>query len=275
MESLRLMEKRKWNLQKIGLNKMKKFFAFLLLLSISTIVFGWGQTGHRAIAKIAQNNLSKKAIKELHKIMGDESLVEASTWMDEIKSDSTYNYARRWHYVTVPSGKTYETSEKNETGDAFEAVIRLKEIVKNVNSTLLQKREAIRMLVHIVGDMHQPLHVGNGQDKGGNSIKIKWFNKYSNLHKIWDSGIIDSKGLSYSELAEIIDHSKNGDRNFNSTNMDDWISEAQALRPQIYSTAGKKNLSYNYIYQNWDTVKDQLLKGGIRLANVLNELLGS
>ena len=251
---------------------MKRIIVSLSLIFISNVVFGWGQTGHRTVARVAENHLSKKARKKLFEIMGHESLVEASTWMDNIKSDSTYDYAKTWHYVTVPDGKTYQSAEKSETGDAYEAINRLRSVVKNENSTIIQKQEAIRMLVHIIGDFHQPLHVGNGTDRGGNQVKIKWFSTKSNLHRIWDSGIIERKGFSYSELAELIDHPTE-QANLNSTDLDVWVAEAQALRPQIYASSDQDRLSYEYMYKNWDTLKDQLLKGGIRLAAVLNEIL--
>ena len=130
------------------------------------------------------------------------------------------------------------------------------------------------MLVHLVGDFHQPFHVGNGQDKGGNDVKIKWFNKSSNIHRIWDSQMIESKQFSYSELSDLLmcSNDKFPDA-YRNTDLDLWVSEAVALRPQIYSFDDEENLSYRYLYDNWETVKTQLLKGGLRLAAVLNEIL--
>lgn len=253
---------------------MRKLILIAGFALFSSQVFGWGQTGHRTVAKVAENHLNKKAQKALFQIMGHESLVEASTWMDNIKSDSSYDYARSWHYVTIPDGETYESSEKNEKGDAYEAINRMKKIIKDENSTIIEKREAIRMLVHLIGDFHQPLHVGNGTDRGGNQVKVKWFSSPSNLHRIWDSEIIESKGFSYSELAELIDHPEEDDTPYYNTDMNIWVAEAVALRPQVYASSDQERLSYRYMYNNWDTVKDQLLKGGLRLATVLNELLG-
>jgi len=249
-----------------------------IVLSIVFVVYtitayGWGQTGHRVVGQIAQNHLKATTKKALIEIMGHESLVEASTWMDDIKSDSNYKHSRSWHYVNIPNGMTYETSTKSKKGDAYEATQRMVAILKNKNSHQKEKVEAIRMLVHLVGDFHQPLHVGNGKDQGGNSIKIRWFSKYSNLHQIWDSGIINSKQFSYSELAKIIDKSgQKLDKSFYSTDLDIWVKEAIDLRPQIYDIGDAKNLSYNYSYKNWETVKIQLHKGGLRLAAILNEI---
>lgn len=247
----------------------------LTLLSTSIFILNftllaWGQTGHRVVGKIAQNHLSKKAKKELAIIMGHESLVQASTWMDNIKSDDQYDHMKPWHYVTIPDGQSYESSEKSEKGDAFEAIDRMVAILKDDNKSIAEKRNAVAILTHLIGDIHQPLHVGNGKDRGGNDVKIKWFYDKSNLHRIWDSGIIDSKQLSYSELAEMIDH-KVDNSAVKSIDKNQWIKEAMELRPQIYATEDKEYLSYEYLYINWPTVKEQLYKGGVRLAMVLNE----
>jgi hypothetical protein len=217
--------------------------------------------------------LTNKTKKELAKIMGHESLVEASTWMDNIKSDEKYDHTHAWHYVTIPDGMEYNSAEKSDKGDAYEAIKRMIEILKNDVSSNEEKREAVRMLVHLVGDFHQPLHVGNGEDRGGNDVKIKWFYSNSNLHRIWDSEMLDSKEYSYSELSGLIDHPLNeAQMNFKSADLNVWVKEAMELRPQVYAIGEKDNLSYEYMYKNWDTVQTQLLKGGLRLAAVLNEI---
>lgn len=255
---------------------MKKLNKLVLLIALVLFVHGqvlaWGQTGHRVVGKVAENHLSKKAQKGLWEIMGHESLADASTWMDNIKSDPNYRFASPWHYVTVPDGQTYATAEKSEDGDVYEATQRMIAIIKS-DTTKEAKKIAVRMLVHLVGDFHQPLHVGNGEDRGGNSVKIKWFGDNSNLHRIWDSEIIDSKQLSYMELTVRIDHVTVQEiQSWQADNLDVWVDEAMALRPQIYDIEGKESLSYEYMYKNWDTVQNRLLKAGIRLAGIFNEI---
>ena len=123
--------------------------------------------------------------------------------------------------------------------------------------------------------MHQPLHVGNGEDRGGNNVKIKWFYHDSNLHRIWDSEMIDERKFSFSELAELIDHPVDVNQDtLESTDLDIWVKEAMALRPQVYKIGDKDYLSYEYMYQNWGTVKSQLHKSGLRLAQILNDIYG-
>jgi len=262
--------------EKLKFNRidMKSILSTTLLLFISLQMLAWGQTGHRAVGMIATNHLEKKTKKELFKIMGHESLMEASTWMDNIKSDDQWDFARDWHYVTIPDGENYQSAEKNENGDAYKAINRMKAVVMSDSSSRDEKRNAIRMLVHLIGDIHQPLHVGNGTDRGGNEVKIKWFYDNSNLHRIWDSEMIDSKKLSYSELAQMADHPHEKQiADLDNTDVNVWIQEAMALRPQVYNFPNEEYLSYEYMYHNWDTVKQQLEKAGRRLAAVLNEIL--
>lgn len=256
---------------------MKKILLSLISLCIlPSYVFGWGQIGHRVIGEIAQNHLSKKAQKQVEKILGDESLAMVSTWMDEIRSDDAYDHTHTWHYVTIPYNTSYESSEKEEKGDVLEAIDRLKEVLKSETSSLTEKKEALKFLVHLVGDLHQPLHVGNGTDRGGNDVKIKWFYDNSNLHRIWDSEIIDAKQLSYTELARALDHtSKDEVAKWQQGTPLEWAMDAQSHHQQVYDFDKEKDyLSYEYMYQNWGLMQEQLVKGGIRLAGLLNDIFG-
>lgn len=256
-----------------------KFFRIVvsitLLLSASSPVWAWGQTGHRAVGKVAENHLNKKASKAVKKLLGSETLALASTWMDDIKSDSTYDYARDWHWVTIADGETYSESEKNQDGDVVEAIERMKLILSSDTASKQHKVRALKFLVHLVGDIHQPLHVGKGDDRGGNSVKVKWFRSSSNLHRVWDSEIIDDKQLSYTELAAAVDNATAAEvKQWQQGSAADWAHEAMTFRPQVYNTKDRDAMSYEYMYHNWELMQNQIEKAGVRLAGILNEVLG-
>ena len=97
----------------------------VLIIFHTSLGFAWGPTGHRVTGWIAEQHISKKAKKELTRIIGNQSLAMAGTWMDEIRSDSLYDYTSDWHWVTVPDGRTYQQSEKNKKGELLEAIERL------------------------------------------------------------------------------------------------------------------------------------------------------
>lgn len=255
--------------------KTVKSILVLCALISSNLLFGWGQTGHRAIGQVATEHLSKKARKNIEKLMGSESLAIASIWMDEVRSDSTYDHTHDWHWVTIPDGMHYTDTEKNPDGDVVEAIGRMKNILLDDSATDSAKVVALRFLVHMVGDMHQPLHVGNGEDRGGNSVKVKWFYQSSNLHRVWDSEIIDSKQLSYTELAMAVNHPTNDQiEEWSKGSVEDWAHEAMTYRPQVYNTGDTEKMGYLYMYQNWDLVQLQIEKAGVRLAVMLNEIFG-
>lgn len=257
------------------MNSMRILFASLILIGNVSNLLAWGQTGHRVVGEVAEKHLTRKARKNIEKLLGTESLAMVSTWMDEIKSDDSYDHTHDWHWVTIPNNKTYGETEKNPKGDLVEAIERMKSILKSDTAGRQTKVKALKYLVHLVGDIHQPLHVGNGEDRGGNDVKVKWFRSSSNLHRIWDSEIIDDKQLSYTELAESIDHATDEEiMMWQQGNPADWAHEAMQYRPQVYKTGDAENLSYEYMYHNWDLMQNQLEKAGIRLAGMLNEIFG-
>lgn len=240
---------------------------------LANAVLAWGPTGHRTIGALADQQLTKKARKAVQHLLGGESLAMASTWMDEVRSDSSYDHVRDWHWVTIPDGGTYATSEKNTKGDAVEAIDRMKALLRSDTVPAPRKAEALRFLIHLIGDLHQPLHVGRGDDKGGNDFQVQWMKKGSNLHRVWDSGLIELQELSYTELAASLRAPGNAERmGWAQGSTAQWAEEALVLRPRVYSVERGAELGYPYSYANWPLVREQLLKGGVRLATVLNEV---
>lgn len=264
-----------FSLQSFITNCRMKTLIHLLIFSFASLnAFGWGQTGHRAMGLLAEKHLSKKARKELNRILKGESLGMVSTWMDEIRSDTSYNYAGDWHWVTIPDGQTYEQSEKNPKGDVIQAIERLIAELKSRKFTGKEEMDRVRMLVHLIGDIHQPLHVGLGPDRGGNSVKVMWFRADSNLHRVWDSDMIDDKNLSYSELAEWIGNPSESDLSkWQKSTARDWANESISYRKQVYDY-GDGKMGYQYSYKYFHVVKLRLQQSGVRLAAVLNEIYG-
>jgi hypothetical protein len=245
---------------------------FAILLSIKS--FGWGATGHRATGLIAERYLSKKAKKKISSILGGESLAMVSTWMDEIRSDSTYNYANDWHWTTIPDGGKYEDVEANPDGKVIMMIEKIIGDLKRGGLSAKQEQESLKMLVHMIGDMHQPLHVGRPGDRGGNDVKVKWFRTDSNLHRVWDSDMIDDTKLSYTELADALGKpGKDKLAKWQQGTVRDWAKESMSYRPQVYDI-GDGALGYKYSYKYFPIAKERMLQAGIRLAALLNTIYG-
>jgi hypothetical protein len=235
----------------------------------------WGKTGHRVVGQVASFYLDKKAKKAVHRILKGQSMAIVAPWMDFIKSNPKWDYTKSWHYVNIPKGETYAQSKKNPKGDIIQALKRIIKELKKGDLSLKKERIDLKMLIHFVGDIHQPLHAGYGKDRGGNEITVLWFGKPTNLHRVWDSGMINSSLLSYTELANAINHvSKQQVKKWQNSTVLDWVRGSRKLLPKVYDLPKNHHLGYDYMYKNWPVVKKQLLKAGIRLAGVLNEIYG-
>lgn len=255
---------------------MKKVLGLLLGIFLGMgETFGWGANGHRVVGQIAQQHLNRKAKREIARILDCNSLAEVSTWMDDIKSDTAYNHTHDWHWVTIQDRQKYEQTEKNPKGDVIAKIEEITNNLKNKSLSQAEKQQQLKYLVHLVGDIHQPLHVGTGDDQGGNKVKVEWFGKPSNLHRVWDSDMIDSKDLSFTELARFLgEPDKAQIRNWQATSVREWATESMQYRPQVYKLPENSKLGYQYAYQNFSLVEQRLLQAGIRLAGLLNEIFG-
>ncbi|MFT7035656.1 MAG: hypothetical protein ACJA2S_004180 [Cyclobacteriaceae bacterium] len=255
---------------------MKKFTFLVLITMIFTAIdtFGWGKTGHRIVGQIAYNHMTKKARKNVQKILGHESLANSGNWMDFIRSDKSYDHQTPWHYCTIPDSITYEQAGTPEEGDV---IMSIEKIISELKTKNFQADElwAIRCLAHLVGDIHQPLHVGNGKDKGGNELKLKYMFQSSNLHRVWDSGMIDHQQLSFTEYSISIDFASEKQKaQWQNSSVLDWANESKSLREQVYTLPEDKFLTYGYTFDNINTLNQRLIQAGIRLAGILNEVYG-
>ena len=223
----------------------------------------WGPTGHRTLSEIAEKNLSKRAIRKIDKLLDGQSLAFVSTYADEIKSDKKYRKYSAWHYVNFPFDKTYQESKKSPYGDLAVGIETCINKIKNPYSSKKEKIFHLKMLIHLIGDLHQPLHVGRAEDKGGNAIYVKWHGKKTNLHRVWDEDMINSWDMSYTELADTSDTlNKNQIKNIQKGSVVDWINETQDLAIMVYKSAKKEDkLRYKYSYDHFGLVRSQLQKG--------------
>ena len=256
---------------------MKKWFSVLFIYQLVVIQsFGWGLTGHRVVGQLAEWHLNKKAKKQIMRILGPESLAMVANWMDDVKSDGNYDHLNTWHYLTIEDNKSFDPAIQEAEGDAYSKTKMIIALLKKGELSVIEEQEYLKMLVHLVGDLHQPLHVGRGDDRGGNDVQVTFFNQNTNLHRVWDSQIIDGKQLSFTEMAAYLHRRADGQtiRKLQSDGIEKWLADAMDLRSIIYELPEDKRLSYPYVYKTFPVIEDQLLAGGIRLAGILNEIYG-
>lgn len=245
--------------------------AAALALCASSPAFAWGAIGHHITGTIADENLSGVARANVRILLGNEDLAVASTWPDEMRSDPApfwQTTANPWHYVTVRHGHEYQPSDAPPEGDAATALAHFTKVLKDPKASLDDRRLALRFIVHIIGDLHQPLHVGGGNDRGGNDFKVTWFGKPSNLHSVWDSAMIEQRALSYSEYARWLSRGIAPEQVIGWTVRDPavWMKESIALRNTIYPA--DPDLSWDYAYAHRTDVDVRLKQAGIRLRPI-------
>lgn len=266
----------------------RSFSGAICVLAFSLPALAWGPNGHRIVGQIAQNHLNSKAAEQVKGLLG-ETLAQASTWADDMRNNPKYKHVDPWHYVEIPNGMTYETSKKSPKGDLLKALREMESTLRDEKTSSEKKSEALRFFVHFVGDLHQPLHVGRGNDRGGNSCFVKWMHNYSksNLHEVWDSNMIESQDLSFTEYTSFLDNvSQEKRKTFVAGDFDSWVKESMILREKIYPANSEKYcqekgfppfknqplLSYDYRFEHIKSLEEQLQKGGLRLAEKLNSI---
>jgi hypothetical protein len=277
---------------------MKCFFTLIFLVN-SGSVFAWGNTGHRTVGEVATKYLQGKTLKKINDLLKGEGLARAATWPDEIKSEpDTYKHTFHWHYTTWPqeASEHSESNENSESGLLLKSINEQLTVLKDSKATKEQKIFALRFIVHLIGDLHMPLHVGAGTDQGGNLCKVSFHGRPMNLHSLWDEGMIEFTKLSYTELANFISAGKSAKelKAISKGSIIDWARESKEIVPSVYpleitpsqgpaavrSYCKKEvqpeeipKLSFEYSYKFMPIVEQRLFKAGVRLAELLNENL--
>ena len=255
---------------------MKKTFSYLafvvLLLSTSQKSFAWGRTGHEVVAEVAFKILDDSTQKIVKQYLGNMTIEEAANWMDNERSNSYYNFMRKWHYMDIDKGEKYvPTNERNILSVLHSAIVELREREK----TGMSKKEIknrLLLIFHLVGDLHQPLHTGYAIDKGGNTIQVNSPYVSGNLHSVWDTQILEFKQIKLDTCMNFYNKMpKDEIAELRKINELKWVYQSRSYLDRVYNFENNY-LDKNYIDSNIEVIKHQLVVGGIRLASILDEL---
>ncbi len=255
---------------------MKKLlFAAILCLSTTLQALAWGQMGHDVTAYIAERNLSKKTTKAVRELLDGHSLVYYSSWLDNASNTEEYRHTKTWHYRNIDEGKTLETMPLNENGDVVRATEQLVSDLKSGKLSRKEQKVALMMLIHLVGDLHCPMHAGRLSDLGGNRHAVFFFGHKTNLHSLWDTALISSAHKwdyqGWWEQLDIID--KKEKKAIQQGTPLEWFAASAEEAAYIYEqTPVNSKLSYDYVTKFAPLAERQLLYAGLRLAGLLNEI---
>ena len=245
------------------------------MIVFSPQCFSWGKTGHRIVAELATHHLTKTTQMKVADILGFESMNEAGLWPDRIKSDSKLRSKySHLHYISFVKNKKLTDQKLQKQEHIISALKSFEETLANKKATLEEKRIALRFLIHLIGDLHQPLHVGYTKDKGGNSINLKWFGEPTNLHRVWDEHLIDMEELSFTEyVTKLQNQDQKVLKGYMKGDYLTWAQESRDYLKSVYDYSTKMYWEYNYSYTHLKMVDQRLAQAGLRLAYILNKTL--
>ena len=247
----------------------------------------WGRLGHRVISRLVEKQLTPKAKAAIAEILEpDESLADASLWADENRG--RLPKTAPWHYVDVPLDEPrYDakfSGDVSTKGCVVDKINEFRVMLEDRSRSVEDRRFALRFLIHCVEDMHQPCHVGDNGDKGGNRTQVRFFNKGANMHALRDTGMIErvseSDNVWLDELAKL--DSPEARQDAMKGTVEDWATESLLAARQAYQVpetgmrlkSGQK-LSDAYVNAIMPVVRKRLYQATVRLAIVLNEAAAS
>jgi hypothetical protein len=256
---------------------MRKYFAGALTI-VALFLISWGFKGHQTVGTIAENHLTPQARAQIKGLLGSQSLADVATWADEVREEPAFKSTEGWHFVNVPSGLSQEqfTAEVKAQGEnnVYDAMQKARIVLTHPQSTRTQKIEALKFLVHFVGDAHQPMHISHKEDKGGNTIQVRFDNAGTNLHTLWDSKLLDHQGLSLAEMGKQYDTATPEQiKQWQQDQPMQWLWESYQISEQLYAEVAKSNkLDDAYYKTHISVVQTRIDQAGIRLAGLFNDI---
>lgn len=238
--------------------------------------YGWGQKGHDTVAFIASQHLTPATQLAVDSLLDGYSIVYWANWLDNASHTPEYAFTKTWHYKNIDEGMQYDSAPKIPEGNIADALYEQTVVLQDTTLSKADRALALKMVVHFLGDIHQPMHMGHATDRGGNSHTVKFFKRPTNLHSVWDTDILESAHKwSHTEWQREIDRGDTAreDQIVVGGNPDSWGRETFELCTEIYDTTPPDtNIEYDYIARWTPVIESQLLKGGLRLADVLNSV---
>ncbi len=250
----------------------KTLFLSILAFMISNHALSWGKEGHQIVARVAKSHLSQPVIDSVQKYLDTLSFDEASYWLDDLRGKKEYDYLKPWHYVNIEKDKTYV---KSETPDVISQLEFSIEQLSHKNTlTASEISFYLKVVFHLVGDIHQPLHCGFADDKGGNQIEVSFLGKKNNLHRIWDSSMLEALAIDSEKcIAKTSRYSRKKITKIQSLSVLNWAEESRLLLPKVYLFQNKE-IDQTYVNGKEKIIYERLTQAGLRLAGVLNGVFG-
>jgi hypothetical protein len=260
---------------------MRKY-KWMAVCAMTPALHGWGPEGHSLVARLAEMQLTPAARTRVVAILGPgKTLASIASWADEVRRARPETGS--WHYVDIPIDERHLNMDRDcPKGDCVLArIVLFRQILGDPAAIDTEREEALKFLVHFIADMHQPLHCANNDDKGGNSVRLMFQDRPTNLHSLWDSGMLARLGTEDQLFPELSKAAERRAGKWSKGGVEDWAEEAhKAAQKLVYGRLPKsatldQPLVIAKAYQEpaHALIREQLIKAGDRLARVLNETL--
>jgi nuclease S1 len=268
-------------MKRIGRTKALRVLVATALAASSMVgpAWGWGRLGHRVAGKIAEGRLTPTAKAAVAALLEPgETLADVSTWADEVRRDR--RESGPWHYINIPiTEPKYDAKFVPKEGCVVTKIDDFRKILADTSRPRIERQEALKFLVHFVQDMHQPVHVGHRDDRGGNDLQVQFFDRGSNLHSVWDSGLIEHANHTEAEWVESLSKTITPELAdaWSKGGPPDWANESLEIARGAYrnptdNTELKKGAKLGQPYQdtNLPLAERRVTQAGVRLAWILN-----
>jgi len=251
---------------------MKKLL-FAVFLSLPLFANAWGPQGHQMVATLAYRLLDRPTREKLMNYMGPTTLAQMATWMDDVNGKRHYEHMKDWHHIYIQKGFSWRPSKNPDIINALSLVTNELKYAKATDTE--QIKTDLMVLVHLMGDVAEPLNCGYPHDKGGRDVKAFVDGREYNLYSLWEEGIIREAPVSIGDCSAYY----NTISPYEITlilkgNYIDWMNESRALLPRVYDI-GDGKITPEYISASKKIIVTQLVNAAIRLADTLQTLLKS
>lgn len=270
----------------MSLRMLLQGMTLLTFLTLPGVAWGWGKEGHCIVARIATDHLSDKARQGIAELLPQRRIYDSqiALWADSYKFTDEGKHTKPWHFVDIPVQNAADTFKPNRDCRNGNCVItqieEQKRILADRTASPGERLQALKFVVHLVGDLHQPLHCAerNG-DVGGNTVHVSFFGNDSNLHHVWDTDMIQKilgQSTSYLDYAEELSDEIT-DQQLQSWRQGDpiqWALESHRVAAEVAYDIGDDEtprLYRSYLTKAQPHLERQLKRGGVRLAKVLND----
>ncbi len=267
----------------------------LVLSAIAAITIGslvpshpalaWGQEGHSIIAELAERRLDSDTLRKVKILLGGVSMASIASWADDYRAD--HKETSGWHFVDIPYDQTAYDPVRDcdpKKGDCIvHAIARFRADVADCSKSLSERSEALKFLIHFVGDVHQPLHVetrfaaDGTDDQGGNKVIVTFFDQPNmKLHALWDTGLIMHTVYNWGAYVTRLQTGWLNGRDLSSLDGGtpiDWAVEAHKYVPLAYDVPANGALGQAYYDKAVPVIDRQLSLAAVRLARLLREIL--